>query len=298
MVRRDRVATILGVVVVAAATFVLLHQLMPRSIKAPPSSQVSEAERSPKTASPVRIAAGADGATCTISPDEIRSWGPREDLLVVDLRPRGEFERIRIPGSVNIPKGELKTKRYLGEKHLLLVDRGYRVRELDALCRSLCDRGFHSVRVLTGGLEAWRTQVGPLVGDGFAEAALDRVSPEDFESGLHWGDWTVIDVSETGGAITEQLGTAIDVPFKSGGAPFASRLSEAIAADAVHHGRFVVLVDRDGKQYAAIKQALSHRWPEFLYFLDGGLRAYGAARANHAAMLAAAAHPPCRECAR
>ena len=92
---------------------------------------------------------------------------------------------------------ELKTKLYLRERRLLLVDHGYRGRELAAACRSMRDSGFHTVRVLPGGLEAWRRHIGPLAGEGLAEAALDRVGSAALESGLYHGDWVVIDVSES-----------------------------------------------------------------------------------------------------
>jgi rhodanese-related sulfurtransferase len=300
MVNRSRFLTIISLAAVAAAAlFGLRHQPALWSINEPMNGRKVTVEESVNVVWPVNLIAGTDDAACAISPDELKRWRASGDILITDVRPSSEFERIRIPGSVNFPVRELKTKPYLKARRLALVDRGYHGRQLAADCSTLRDEGFNQVRVLAGGLEAWRRHLGPLVGDGVAEAALDRVGSAVLESGLHHGDWVVIDVSETSpGPATEQLGTVIHVPFNGGGTRFVSRLSKAIAANGGQRARFVVLVDRDSKRYEAIKQAIGRGWPEYLYFLDGGIEAYRAQRANHMAMLAAAVHPACRECAR
>jgi rhodanese-related sulfurtransferase len=298
MVNCTRSLTIISVAAAAAgAFFILRHQPALWSINEPMNGRKVTVEESAAVVWPRNLIARIDDTTCAISPNEVKAWRVSGDLLVAELRPSSEFERIRIPGSVNLPVRELRTKLYLRERRLLLVDRGYRLHELTAACRSIRESGFNGVRVLWGGLEAWRGHVGPLAGDGLAEAALNRAGPEALESGLYHGDWVVIDVSETRGAATEQFGTVTHVPF-NGGLHFASRLSNAIAAAGDARARFVVLVDRDGTRYEAIKRAIGRGWPEYLYFLDGGIEAYRAARANHEAMLAAAGRPACRGCGR
>jgi len=298
MSRRSTFLTIITVAAVAAGAFFgLRHQPVRRSAREPLNSREATVEGSADAVLPVNLMAGTDDATCATSPDELKRWRASGDILITDVRPRSEFERIRIPGSVNFPVRELKTKLYLRERRLLLVDRGYRLHELTAACRSMRERGFHGVRVLSGGLEAWRRHLGPLAGDGLAEAALDRVGPEVLESGLHHGDWVVVDVTDARSA-TELFQPVTHVPFDGGGLHFVSRINEAITTDGEARVRFVVLVDRDGKRYEVIKQAIGGGWPEFLYFLDGGIEAYRAERANHEAMLAAAVRPACRECGR
>jgi rhodanese-related sulfurtransferase len=298
MTRGNRSLLIVSLAGLGAAVAVALrHQAEHRGTPEPSGAREATVDEPAGVVWPVNLIAGTDDAACAISPDELKAWRASGDLLVADLRPSREFEGIRIPGSVNFPVRELKTKLYLRERRLLLVDRGYRGPELEAACRNMRDSGFHTVRVLAGGLEAWRRHIGPLAGEGLAEAALYRVGPEILEGGLRHGEWVVIDVTDAGSA-TELFRPVTHVPFNGGGGHFVSRLRQAITTDGDARTRFVVLVDRDGKRYEAIKQAIGRGWPEFLYFLDGGLEAYRAERANHEAMLAAAMHPACRECGR
>ena len=236
---------------------------------------------------PVGAVAGADETACAITRDELEAWRASRELLVVDVRPSREFERVRIPGSVNFPLRELRTKLYLKDRRLLLVDRGYRGRELVAACRSMRASGFRSVRVLPGGLEAWRSGLGPLAGEGFTAAALDRVGPAALESGLRRDEWLVVDVTDAGAA-TELFRTANHVPF-DGGVRFVSRLGKAMAADGDAPGRLVVLVDGDEKRHEAIKQAIGREWPEYLYFLDGGREAYQQYRAQQEKIISSTA---------
>lgn len=282
--------------VIAGAFLALRHQPVLRSINEPATGGKGTVEESADVVWPANLIAGTEDAACAISPAELKAWRASGDLLVVDVRPTREFERIRIPGSVNFPVRELSTKVYLREKRLLLVDRGYRGRELAAACGNLRDSGFHTVRVLAGGLEAWRHHIGPLAGEGLAEASLYRVGPEMLEGGLRHGDWVVIDITDAGSA-AELFRPVTHVPFNGDGARFLSRLSRAVAMNGDLRARFIVLVDRDGKRYEAIKQAIGRGWPEFLYFLDGGLDAYRAEHTKYEAMLAAV-HPACRGCGR
>ena len=48
-----------------------------------------------------------------------------QDIVLVDIRRRVEFEKFRIPGSINIPLFAIKTKAFLKSKSLVIVDEGY-----------------------------------------------------------------------------------------------------------------------------------------------------------------------------
>jgi len=298
MMRRDRFTMLLSLVGVAAgASIVFLHQPPPRSSReVPSSSREPEVSWSAETARPVNLAADPDDAACAISADEIKAWHPSGDFLVVDSRPRREFERIRIPGSVNFPVSDLKTKLYLKERQLLLVDRGYLGHEAMAACRALRDAGFGRLRVLVGGLEAWRQHLGALAGERLAEAALDRIPPRAFDAGLRRGKWIVVDVSDAPETSGGELSSAVaHVPFGKDGSGFATRLRTAVAAQSGQADPVVVIVDRDGARYPAIDRVLGADRPGSLYFLEGGLDDYHRYRTQQQAMLARAIVAGCEQ---
>jgi len=296
----ERLSVSCGVLIVAAVGLGAFWHQWPHVRSTEPQGASDTAVSVPPYPDGAADSVGSvEETNCFISRDELKAWRSARDFLAVDLRPRPEFERVYIPGAVNIPLRELRTKPYLKARRLLLVDRGYHGRQLAADCRTLRDEGFNQVRVLAGGLEAWRRKVGPLAGDGLAEAALDRVSAAVFDTGLQHGDWVVVDVSDAPRrSDAELIQAAAHVPYGNGGARFASRLRNVVDVSGAGPRRPVLLVDADGRRYAAITHAMGVDWPEFVYVLDGGLEAYRAERANHEAMLAAAVQPACRECAR
>ena len=78
-----------------------------------------------------------------ISSDEvIPEQGMRNEMLLVDIRPAAAFERLRIPGSLNVPLFAIKAKTFLKKYDLVLVDEGYRYAQIEEACRHLRRAGF------------------------------------------------------------------------------------------------------------------------------------------------------------
>ncbi len=85
-----------------------------------------------------------------------------QKLTLVDVRSRQDFERLHIPGSINIPLYAVKTKTYLKSAPVVLVNEGFRYVELENECRRLARarlQGVDSGRRLAG-LEAQRRAAG------------------------------------------------------------------------------------------------------------------------------------------
>jgi sulfur-carrier protein adenylyltransferase/sulfurtransferase len=105
------------------------------------------------------LAAAADSS---ITPTELKAMQDRgDDFLLVDVREPGEYEIVRIPGSVLIPKGDLP-----GQLSTLPTDRPIvlhcksGVRSAEALAL-LHGAGFTSARHVQGGVLGWQKQVDP-----------------------------------------------------------------------------------------------------------------------------------------
>jgi rhodanese-related sulfurtransferase len=99
----------------------------------------------------------------------------RQDITLVDVRDAGEFEKFRIPGSINIPLFAIKTKTFLKSKPLVLINNGQNYKQLTDECTVLSKAGF-IVSMLDGGLYQWKRKNGRLEGDVFAQKELNYIS--------------------------------------------------------------------------------------------------------------------------
>ena len=100
----------------------------------------------------------AAGATITAS--ELKAMQDRaEDFLLVDVREPAEWEIVRIPGAVLIPKGDLPGRlAELPQNKPVIAYCKTGVRSAEALAL-LKNAGFKDAKHVQGGVTAWATQV-------------------------------------------------------------------------------------------------------------------------------------------
>ena len=100
----------------------------------------------------------------TITARELKEMTDRgEDFLLVDVREPAEFEIVRIPGSVLIPKGEIISGAALAQlpqDRPIVLHCKSGVRSAEALA-ALKAAGFGNARHVQGGVIAWVNQVDP-----------------------------------------------------------------------------------------------------------------------------------------
>ena len=128
----------------------------------------------------------------------------KQKITLVDVRNPEDFARLHIPGSLNIPLYAVKTKVFLKSFPIVLVNAGFHYTPLEAECRKLKDMGF-KVLILDGGLPAWKRKGSPLVGDLFALAEMQAVSPQVFFRGKDGENTLVIDISPVQSELSRQL---------------------------------------------------------------------------------------------
>ncbi len=109
------------------------------------------------TVSPAAQNAAADS---TITAAELQAmFDGGENFLLVDVREPAEYEIVRIPGSVLIPKGELPARlAELPQDRPVVLHCKTGVRSAEALA-VLKGAGFADARHVQGGVTAWATQV-------------------------------------------------------------------------------------------------------------------------------------------
>ena len=86
----------------------------------------------------------------------------RSDCIVVDVRPSDHFQKVRIPGSLNLPLFAVKTKSILRSRALVLVGDGDFEGALLAEAVAMEAAGYREVKVLMGGISAWEQNGGAL----------------------------------------------------------------------------------------------------------------------------------------
>lgn len=210
-----------------------------------------------------------------ISPDSILAERAlKKEWLLVDIRPSAAFEKLRIPGSLNIPVFAIKEKTFLKKYDLVLVDEGYRCARIEEDCRYLRRAGFR-LRLLDGGLSVWGRKGGALEGDEFARKALNRLSPLNFFPEKDCGNWVVLDTSESARPESARLFSQyFPLPHAGGGTDFAARYEELLKRESNTPCTRIMIADERGERYEKLERIIGTTAFPDVFFLEGGMGGY------------------------
>lgn len=194
-----------------------------------------------------------------------------QQFTLVDIRSRGDFERLHIPGSINIPLYAVETKTFLNPVHVVLVNEGLRYTELENGCQRLAERGF-KVSILDGGLPAWNHKGGRLTGDLLALDEMKVVSPQAFFRAKDYENTEVVDISLTRSDASRRLfpyAKHILILHESDGSiPKTKRLNQKNRPF-----QAIVILNETGEQYERAEKMMNRMGIESFY-LQGGVAAY------------------------
>jgi len=226
----------------------------------------------------LKDASEKDNAHLYISMESVLSMlKKKQDILFIDARDRGAFEKFRIPGSIHIPLYALKTKPFLKDKPLVLVSEGYPNFALEQTCKGLRDAGFTKTSILNGGLRYWIQKKGPIEGDAFAQNELSRLPPRDFFAQKDSPEWLVITVSRPAAGLSQALiPGAVHLPFEGNAPKFTSALNAIINSKARSPLLSVLVCDERGEKYESIDRAVRKEEICKVFYLKGGMEAYQA----------------------
>ena len=189
----------------------------------------------------------------------------------VDVRSAQAHDRLRIPGSLQIPLYAVKTKGFLRGRPVVLVDDGHGSPALEEECRRLREMGHSDLSIWYGGLNAWRRRGGRLEGgDG---AGVDRVPPLALNDIAYAADWLVVDA---GGEETRRVDGAVAISFDASKKDeFSSALAAAVQARP--QVASVLIATETGEDYGAMAEAVG-KVDAFAFYLEGGWTAWEAHR--------------------
>lgn len=192
--------------------------------------------------------------------------------VLVDLRRPDAYAEQRVPGSLNIPAHQIKTKAFLKGRRVLLLDAGHAYRQAERTAAELAARGFADVRIVEGGIGAWRSLVGPLAGVG-VPVELPRVAPMDLLAELAYDHWQVLLAEGADQGDLEMPGDHPPIPAEGDPDALKAQIEALANGDQAGLRPLLLLVTPDGSDYPRLRAQLRDlgRWN--LFFLDGGLAA-------------------------
>lgn len=208
----------------------------------------------------------------------------RDDPLVilVDVRRKLDFQKIRIPGSINIKLPFIKTKQYLKGMKVILLDSGYDSARLLFRANILNENGF-DVSVLAGGMAAWHQHGGKFEGDSFAVRDLHFIPPDSLLSLLKDpATYTFIDISsEQKSGDASLLPRLFHVPVQT--EKDIAGLITFIRDLHLNKLSTVVILNTEGKYKKVM--SLPEHCDASIFFVVKGLRGFQQARQHHSDML-------------
>ena len=187
-------------------------------------------------------------------------------MTLVDVRSPEEFERLRIPGSINLPLHAVKTKAFLKAQPFALVSAGCEWRDLESECKRLQLCGFKP-SILFGGLVAWQSQGGPLEGDRLLAATYKEIPAYLFFHEKDYESIKVFDVSPKPIPDAQKLIT---------GTVHARNIESLLKLlkQNDHSYHTIVLFNENGEQHEKFDAALKRAGISTAFYLKGGISGY------------------------
>jgi rhodanese-related sulfurtransferase len=209
----------------------------------------------------------------------------KPEKLLIDVRPRHDFEKVRIPRSINIDLFAVRTKDFLKAQPIVLVNEGYRYAQIEEETRRLRSSGF-TVTILDGGLTNWRHKKGPLEGDDVAQRELNRVPPRVFFEEKDYDHWLVMDAtSELQQGCLRLIPTSLSLGLPTHTKELVRQMKAIWERNRIRPFPIILIFDERGKSYERIDRIASSSGLPPVHFLQGGINGYRAFLEQQAILL-------------
>ena len=245
--------------IIAMATLLLA---IPGRLAAAEASSTPEIPEELIGGSPIE----ADYSIAVTATELLNKTKQNRRMTIVDVRSPEEFERLRIPGSINVPFHAVKTKAYLKAQPFVLVSAGYEWRDLESECKRLQQSGFKP-SILFGGLVAWSSQGGPLEGDRLLVGTYREIPAHLFFHEKDYKDIKVFDVSP------KPLPDAKKLIPETIYVKNIESLLKLLKQNSPTY-RTLVLFNESGEQYEKFDAALKKAGIQTAFYLKGGISGY------------------------
>jgi len=197
-----------------------------------------------------------------------------EKIVLVDVRDNLDYQVLHIPSSLNIPAHFIKTKLHLKPFRLVIVDKGSSLHRLLPVCRIMRTKGF-DVRILDGGMHAWSSCGGFLVGNRVAQVDYRYISPAAFFEEKNYDRRVVCDISANRSQMSMHLlPNTIHLPLDAN-PEIAHAAMDAFKTAYGHSTGMLLFVFNDtGNGYQRAHRAFHRAGFKTVFYLEGGVDAY------------------------
>ena len=218
---------------------------------------------------------GSDGSTNFIQAGQVRqAIGVDKSMVLVDVRLPDSYQQYRIPGSINIPLSLIRTKKFLANKFVVLVNNGFRHKLLDSEIARLNSSGFKKTAILAGGITGWIRTGGKIEGDFSSARRANMVSASDFYSEQGRNGLVTVNVSGKNLSGWEINADVLNIPFDH---DLMAIFRQEVITAAVPHSKGglpdVLILADNPEMYGEIENLLKDIGVN-VFFLEGGLPAY------------------------
>jgi rhodanese-related sulfurtransferase len=232
---------------------------------------------------------------CYISPDAANTAMGKGASVVVDVRAPSSFAKYRIANSLNMPLHAIRTKNFLKNSSVILVNEGRDTAPLDAACQDLRRAGFSSVSILDGGLHAWHQKAGNLVGDVISQKDLDTMKPAELFEEIAYSDWIIADFSGVAkGEVAKYWPQSVPMNLAKDEKRFIAEYKQLLSQRHKSNAR-IVLVTRRGEEYDKLSNWLRRAGESQPLFLEGGYDGYKQFAQSQVAIWNRVDNPPRRK---
>lgn len=228
--------------------------------------------------------------SCQISAYNAFKQINQSQALLIDTRNKTHYHKVSIPGSLNIPLHALKTKAFLKNKNIILINDGSNSIGLNQVCHELRHSGIQ-VQVVTGGLTSWLKLSHTNSNDTLALAELDQMSPELFYYELLLSDNLLVSLTESSSGLDPLFKYKTHTIYSQQNIhSVVTQLKSLLRKKPMTQRLF--LYDQNGSLSPKLKELLKEQLREPVFYLKGGAVAYHKFRQKQLAMLKRLKYPP------
>jgi rhodanese-related sulfurtransferase len=197
-----------------------------------------------------------------------------KSMVLVDVRLPAVYQQYRIPGSLNIPLSFVRTKKFLANKSVVLINQGFQRISLNSEISRLESAGFSDVAILAGGLTGWRRTGGSIDGNREDSRRSNLVSPAEFYGEQGRSGLLIVNATGKGSAGQDVVAHAVPIPFNQSN---QHDFRDKLIAAAVPHSKTglpdLLIFSENGAEYQEIENLLADIGVN-IFFLEGGVAAY------------------------
>jgi rhodanese-related sulfurtransferase len=197
----------------------------------------------------------------------------KPETILIDVREKEDYEKFRIPGSINMPIFAIKTKTYLKAAPIIFVNEGNKNNEMIDACSYLRQMGFR-IWYLKGGLNAWKGRDASFTGNSYPYQELNEIFAKDFFAERNSDNWMIIDISTSEHPKTHLFFPgSISIPVNDE-KKIVSSIKINLARYSMNSPPLILIFNNKGEGYQRIAKAIEKTGIQNVFYLRGGIEAY------------------------